>query len=40
MTDWTDGYTADIDASFSYNSELNPLRLRLAFLIQDCIFQK
>jgi hypothetical protein len=28
MTDWT----ADLDASFSYYPELNPLRLRLAFL--------
>lgn len=32
MTDWTDGYVADIDYTFGYYSELNPLRLRLAFL--------
>lgn len=32
MTDWTDGYVADIEYTFGYYSELNPLRLRLAFL--------
>ncbi len=32
MTDWTDGYVADIDYTFGYYSELNPQRLRLAFL--------
>ncbi len=32
MTDWTDGYVADIDYTFGYYTELNPLRLRLAFL--------
>jgi SAM-dependent methyltransferase len=32
MTDWTDGYVADLDYTFGYFSELNPLRLRLAFL--------
>lgn len=32
MTDWTDGYVADIDYTYGYYSELNPLRLRLAFL--------
>lgn len=32
MTDWTDGYVADIDTTFGYYSELNPQRLRLAFL--------
>jgi SAM-dependent methyltransferase len=32
MTDWTDGYVADIDYTFGYFTELNPLRLRLAFL--------
>lgn len=32
MSDWTAGYVADIDYTFGYYTELNPLRLRLAFL--------
>ena len=32
MTDWTDGYVADIGYTFGYYQELNPLRARLAFL--------
>ncbi len=32
MSNWTAGYTADIDYTFGYYSELNPLRTRLAFL--------
>lgn len=32
MTDWTDGYMADIGYTFGYYTELNPLRVRLAFL--------
>jgi SAM-dependent methyltransferase len=32
MTDWTSGYVADVDYSFGYYAELNPLRLRLALL--------
>ena len=32
MTDWTDGYVADIGYTFGYYTELNPLRVRLAFL--------
>ena len=32
MTDWTEGYVADIDYTFSYCPELNPLRVKLAFL--------
>jgi SAM-dependent methyltransferase len=32
MTDWTAGYVADIGYTFGYYQELNPLRLRLAFL--------
>jgi hypothetical protein len=32
MTDWTNGTVANIDTAFSYYSELNPQRLRLAFL--------
>jgi len=30
--DWTSGYMADIDYTFGYYPELNPLRLKLAFL--------
>ena len=40
MTDWTDGCAADIDDTLSYNSELNPLRLRLAFLNTGLHFPK
>lgn len=32
MTDWTAGYIADIDYTFGYYPELNPLRVKLAFL--------
>lgn len=32
MTDWTNGYVADIGYTFGYYQELNPLRARLAFL--------
>lgn len=32
MSDWTAGYVADIGYTFGYYAELNPLRLRLAFL--------
>jgi SAM-dependent methyltransferase len=32
MTDWTSGYVADIDYTFGYYQELNPLRVKLAFL--------
>ena len=32
MTDWTYGYVADIGYTFGYYTELNPLRMRLAFL--------
>jgi SAM-dependent methyltransferase len=31
MTDWTAGYVADIGYTFGYYTELNPLRIRLAF---------
>ena len=40
MTDWTDGYIADVDYTFGYYSELNPLRLRLAFLNMGLQFPK
>ena len=32
MTDWTSGYVADVGYTFGYYTELNPLRLKLAFL--------
>lgn len=32
MSDWTAGYVADIGYTFGYYTELNPLRVRLAFL--------
>jgi SAM-dependent methyltransferase len=32
MTDWTAGYVTDIDYTFGYYSELNPLRSKLALL--------
>lgn len=32
MSDWTSGYVADIGYTYGYYPELNPLRLRLAFL--------
>ena len=32
MTDWTDGYIADIGYTYGYYQELNPLRSQLAFL--------
>ncbi len=32
MTDWTSGYVADIGYTYGYYTELNPLRVKLAFL--------
>ena len=32
MTDWTAGYVAEVDYTYGYYTELNPLRVRLAFL--------
>lgn len=32
MTDWTAGYVADVGYTFGYYTELNPLRVKLAFL--------
>lgn len=32
MSDWSAGYVADIGYTYGYYSELNPLRLNLAFL--------
>ena len=38
MSDWTSGYVADIGYTFGYYAELNPLRVRLAFLNQGLVF--
>ncbi|WP_284615938.1 methyltransferase regulatory domain-containing protein [Aquabacterium humicola] len=32
MTDWTAGYVADIGYTYGYYAEMNPLRMKLAFL--------
>ena len=32
MTDWTSGYVADIGYTYGYYQELNPQRVKLAFL--------
>jgi hypothetical protein len=32
MTTWTDGYVAEIDYTYGYYSELNPARIKLAFI--------
>src|SRR5882672_11396862 len=32
MSDWTSGYIADLGYTYGYYSELNPLRIKLAFL--------
>lgn len=32
MSDWTSGYVADINYTFGYYAELNPLRIDLAFI--------
>ena len=32
MTSWTDGYVSEIDYTFGYYSELNPLRIAVPFL--------
>ena len=32
MSDWTSGYVADIGYTYGYFHELNPLRVKLAFL--------
>ena len=32
MSDWTSGYVAEVDYSFGYYAELNPMRARLALL--------
>ncbi len=37
MTDWTSGYVADIGYTHGYYQELNPLRVKLAFLSQGLV---
>ena len=37
MTTWTSGYVADIGYTFGYYTELNPLRLGLAFAQQGLV---
>ncbi|MDP4076489.1 class I SAM-dependent methyltransferase [Acidovorax sp. A1169] len=38
MSDWTAGYVADIGYTYGYYPELNPLRVKLAFLNQGLVF--
>jgi SAM-dependent methyltransferase len=38
MTDWTQGYVTDIGYTHGYYSELNPQRIKLAFLNQGLAF--
>ena len=38
MSDWTSGYVADIGYTFGYYTELNPQRIKLAFLNNGLVF--
>lgn len=38
MSDWTSGYVADIGYTFGYYTELNPQRVKLAFINQGLVF--
>jgi len=38
MSDWTAGYVADIGYTYGYYTELNPQRIKLAFLNQGLVF--
>lgn len=38
MTDWTAGYVADIAYTYGYYTELNPQRIKLAFINQGLVF--
>lgn len=40
MSDWTDGYLTDVEYSYVYNNELNPLKARLALLISGLAVPK
>lgn len=37
MSDWTNGYVAEIGYTFHYYQELNPLRARMAFLVSGLV---
>jgi SAM-dependent methyltransferase len=37
MSDWTSGYVADIGYTYGYYADLNPLRIKLAFLDQGLV---
>jgi len=38
LSDWTSGYVADIGYTYGYYNELNPLRVKLAFLHQGLVY--
>jgi len=38
MSDWTSGYVADIGYTYGYYTELNPQRIKLAFLNNGLVF--
>lgn len=38
MSDWTSGYVADIDYTYGYYAELNPARIKLAFIANGLVF--
>ena len=38
MSDWSAGYVADIGYTFGYYTELNPLRIKLAFLNNGLVY--
>lgn len=38
MSDWTAGYVADIGYTYGYYAELNPNRVKLAFINQGLVF--
>ena len=38
MSDWTQGYTTEIEYTYGYYSELNPQRIRLAFAYNGLAF--
>lgn len=38
MSNWSAGYVADVGYTFGYYTELNPLRIKLAFLNKGLVF--
>ncbi len=38
MSDWTEGYRAELDYTYGYYAEMNPMRVKLAFLNQGLAF--